>query len=128
MLPLLKQVVADIMATWGEIIQERTQLELLEKRGASTDDADKVEEYKQSLNRLIDRINGYIREVEDLGCFVEEFKRGVINFPSLYLGRKVFLCWCPGDPEVRYWHELDESYNERSVIRDRRDFLTANPR
>lgn len=124
MLPLLKQVVSDLMKTWTEIIHQRTRLELIEKRGT---ESDQIDELKQVLNRLIERINGYIREVEDLGCFVEEFKRGVINFPSLYLGRKVFLCWCPGDPEVRYWHELDESYNERSVIRDRRDFLTAGP-
>ena len=61
------------------------------------------------------KINSFIREVEELGCFVEEFKRGVVNFPSLYIGRKVFLCWNPGDPHVMYWHELDESYNERSL-------------
>ena len=72
---------------------------------------------------LIDRINGYIREIEDLGCFVQEFKRGVINFPTLYVGRKVFLCWRPGDEEVRYWHELDESFTERTPIRDFRDFF-----
>ena len=78
---------------------------------------------RRQLNLLIDRINGYIREIEDLGCFVQEFKRGVINFPTLYVGRKVFLCWRPGDEEVRYWHELDESFTERTPIRDFRDFF-----
>jgi hypothetical protein len=126
MLPLLQVIVRDVMKCWDSIIYKRSQLELLEKSLAATRESkweQQLQDLKIELNRLIDRINGYIREVEELGCFVEEFKRGVINFPSLYLGRKVFLCWTPGDPEVRYWHELDESYNERSLIREKRDFL-----
>ncbi len=130
MLPLLDQIVRDIMNTWTLILKRRSELESLEKspdpQQEKTRD-DEITELKADLNRLIDRINGYIREVEDLGCFVEEFKRGVINFPSLYIGRKVFLCWKPGDLQVMYWHELDESYNERSPIRDPRDFLLTRP-
>ncbi len=90
MLPLLERIVRDIMKTWEQIIQKRTELEYLEKSpeaAAATNREDQVQELKADLNRLIDRINGYIREVEELGCFVEEFKRGVINFPSLYIGR-----------------------------------------
>ncbi len=126
MLPLLARVVGDIVRVWDQIILKRTELECIEKNSDRTESAnrqDEVQEFKNELNRLIDRINGYIREIEDLGCFVQEFKRGVINFPSLYVGRKVFLCWKPGDGEVRHWHELDESYNERTPIRDYRDFF-----
>ncbi|MEE8143442.1 MAG: DUF2203 family protein, partial [Planctomycetota bacterium] len=86
-----------------------------------------IRDLKGELNRLIDLINGYIHEVESLGCFVEEFRRGVINFPSLFMGRKIFLCWKPGDAQVCYWHELDESYNERSQVRDLRDFQISRP-
>jgi hypothetical protein len=127
MLPLLGKIVRDITSTWEQIIQKRTELECLEKNPESTgsEQRDEIMELKGDLNRLIDKINGYIREIEELGCFVEEFKRGVINFPSLYVGRKVFLCWKPGDGEVRFWHELDESYSERTPIRDCRHFLVS---
>ena len=127
MLPLLDKIVRDIMATWDEIIRKRTELECLEKNPDGVSVLDEAQGLKSDLNRLIDRINSYIREVEQLGCFVEEFKRGIVNFPSLYVGRKVFLCWKPGEPEVHHWHELDESYNERSMIRDARDFLVTRP-
>lgn len=126
MLPLLERVVSDIVDVWDGIIQKRTELECLEKNPIRVDEASvavDAQDLKLELNLLIDRINGYIREIEDLGCFVQEFKRGVINFPTLYVGRKVFLCWRPGDEEVRYWHELDESFTERTPIRDFRDFF-----
>jgi hypothetical protein len=135
MLPLLRQIVLDIVTNWELIIYKRTELECLEKGVDSSGTGIKPEEretsllsLKQELNYLIDRINNYIREVEDLGCFVEEFKRGIVNFPSLYNGRKVFLCWNPEEAAVGHWHELDESYNDRVLIRDSSDFLYQKPR
>ncbi|HNR99807.1 MAG TPA: DUF2203 family protein, partial [Planctomycetota bacterium] len=78
MLPLLRHIVRDIMEHWNLIIGKRAELEALEKapRSAAVDEP-KAQEVKQDLNLLIDKINHYIKEVESLGCFVEEFKRGI---------------------------------------------------
>ena len=135
MLPLLRQIVHDIMSHWEKIIQKRTQLECMEKgvdpsgKGGAPKGhtGELAQSLKFELNYLIDKINNYIREVEELGCFVEEFKRGIVNFPSLYNGRKVFLCWKPEEPTVSHWHELDETYNDRVPIRDAREFLVQKP-
>ncbi len=128
MLPLLRQIVADIMTHWEQIIAKRTELECLEKElqaGSLQRDGERgrVGDLKANLNYLIDKINNYIREVEELGCFVEEFRRGIINFPSLFHGRKVFLCWNPEDSDVAHWHELDETFKDRVRIRDAAEFL-----
>jgi hypothetical protein len=135
MLPLLRHIVRDIVTSWEQIIYKRTELECLEKgvepasACPSPDPREStLENLKQDLNYLIDRINSYIREVEDLGCFVEEFKRGIINFPCLLNGRKVFLCWKPDEERVSHWHELDECFNDRSQIRDATGFLCQKPR
>ena len=134
MLPLLRHIVEDITANWEKIIFKRAQLERTEKghgtleTAASREGRDhSVQALKCELNQLIDKINSYIREVEELGCFVEEFKRGIVNFPSLYCGRKVFLCWKPDESMVAHWHELDETFNDRVPIRDVRDFLYRSP-
>ena len=104
MLPLLRQIVRDIMEHWNLIIAKRAELESIEKGTPVTAAGPevKLQEVKQELNYLIDKINQYIKEVEGLGCFVEEFKRGIINFPSLYHGRKIFLCWHPGEEHVAF--------------------------
>lgn len=135
MLPLLRRIVIDIMSNWEQIISKRTELECLEKEfqgsnGGRMSDFDRfqsVGDLKADLNYLIDKINNYIREVEDLGCFVEEFRRGIINFPSLFHGRKIFLCWKPDENEIAHWHELDETFKDRVKIRDVGEFLYQKP-
>lgn len=128
MLPLLRHIVRDIMEHWNLIIGKRAELEALEKMARSVvADETKAQDVKHDLNHLIDKINHYIKEVESLGCFVEEFKRGIINFPSLYHGRKVFLCWRPDEDLVCHWHELDETFSDRVKIMDTGDFLVDRP-
>ena len=130
MLPLLRRIVGDIMDHWNLIISKRAELEALETlpdEGPNSPQNGTLHEVKQELNAMIDKINQYIKEVEGLGCFVEEFKRGIINFPTLYHGRKVFLCWHPGEEGVLHWHELDETFSDRARIKDDSDFLLEKP-
>lgn len=128
MLPLLTCIVKSIVGTWDEIIQLRQKLEYAEKGAPiAVENRWNPEEIKEYLNHLIDKVNGYIHEVEDLGCFVQEFKRGIINFPTLCNGRKVFLCWVLGEDAVVHWHELDESFADRTRIVRLSDFLVKAP-
>jgi len=111
MLPLLRNIVNDIVITWEQIVQLRTETEpTLNFKKVETSPSSKEE-----LNHFVDKINAYIKEVEDLGCLVEEF-RGIINIPSLFHGRKVFLCWTLKEERVSYWHEIDETFDSRVDI------------
>ncbi len=128
--PLLRRITRDISSKWGQIITERSRLEEAEK--AVQPDSELVTKIKEDLNYQIDKINFHIKEVEDLGCFVEEFMRGIINFPAYYLGdnngsRKVFLCWQQDESKVEYWHELNEGFSNRRRIKVYSSFLPYIP-
>ena len=125
MLPLLKSIVIDVMEHWNVILAKREEVDKLKKQAPGSAE---LKETKVELNSFIDKINGYIKEIENLGCLVEEFKRGIINFPSLYHGRKVFLCWKPDEKEVNHWHELDETFSSRVKIKDPSEFLIEKPK
>ena len=128
MLPLLRIIIRDITTHWERIIYKRTELETLEKDPLIRPSIEKaIQAIKGELNYLLDKINHYIKEVEDLGCYVEEFKRGIVNIPTLYHGRKVFLCWKCDEDEVAYWHKLDVGFSDRVRIRDPKTFLGMQP-
>ena len=41
---------------------------------------------------------------------------GLIDFPTTFEGRWVFICWQRGESEVEYWHELEGGYAGRQKI------------
>ncbi len=66
------------------------------------------------LKELIDGIQG-------LGCLVKDLDIGLIDFPSLYRGEEVYLCWKLGEDGIAFWHGVEEGYSGRKPID--REFL-----
>ncbi len=72
----------------------------------------KFGDLKGEIVRLIHRI-------ETFGCIVKDIDLGLVDFPSRREETAVYLCWKAGEPEVAFWHELDEGFQDRKPI----DFL-----
>lgn len=41
---------------------------------------------------------------------------GLVDFPTRYEGRTVYLCWQRGEPEIAAWHEVDGGYAGRRPL------------
>lgn len=115
MLPLLRSITANIKDMWQTLLTKKQAKEMLEKKEGVA--PEEIDELKLDMNNDIDRMNAYIQEIEKLGGYVEEFNRGIINFPILVHQRRVFLCVKPTEEEdVLYYHDLDEVYQDRRLI------------
>lgn len=125
MIPLLKAIVGDIVSRWEIYLLRKAELQRLKNLSRAGERIERLEirRVKEELSYLLDKIADYEGELEELGCVMEEYGRGIINFPSFYDGRKVFLCWRYGEERIRYWHELDEGCEARVEIRDYSKFL-----
>lgn len=112
-LPLVRRIMDDLVQTWEVILGARARLESVEMQSPGRERDDATADLTEELNRNIERINGYIAEVEALGGMVQEFRRGVVNFPVLHDDRVVMACWSVGSERIDAWHELHETYQER---------------
>ena len=43
-------------------------------------------------------------------------EHGIVDFPSTWRGRWVFLCWQRGEPRVSVWHELHTGFAGRRTL------------
>ncbi len=104
-LPLVKKIVKDILDTSKEI-------KLL------ADDLDGKIEDDPRAKKMIDNINGFIGELEEIGCFYKDFSftLGLVDFPALINGRDVLLCWRSDEEEIIYYHNIDDGYTGRKLI------------
>jgi len=57
-----------------------------------------------------------IQQVEEFGCVLKDLDIGLIDFPTLFRGREVYLCWKLGEPSIAFWHGTDEGFAGRKAI------------
>jgi hypothetical protein len=66
--------------------------------------------------RALERISDSVEAIQEMGVLVKDLDIGLCDFPYCYNGRIVYLCWKLGEPEIRYWHEIEDGYAGRRPI------------
>ena len=116
-LPLVRRIVADLMAEYPRWRAAVAQFELL-TGGARADWGETGEQVaaRDAVTAAATRINAYLKELEAVGCVFKGFDAGLVDFYSLRDDRPVFLCWRMGEDRISHWHELDAGFGGRQPI------------
>ena len=102
-LPLVRKIVEDVVEQhrrWRETILE---LDLVASTARIDAPRQRGEELERQALALARELDGYQRELEDLGIQLKDRRLGLVDFPSEMGGRPVLLCWRLGEPEVQFW-------------------------
>jgi len=57
-----------------------------------------------------------MESVQEIGCVVKDLDIGLIDFPTLFRGVEVYLCWKLDEPGIAFWHGVDEGFRGRKAI------------
>ena len=116
-LPLVRSIVTDVVTEFARMRDAGRERRALEVESAGNPNAKGlIENLKSEVNERSVRIDGYLKELSDLGVEVKDLERGLIDFPSERGGRQIFLCWELGETAVAQWHGVDETYKERRPV------------
>jgi hypothetical protein len=115
-LPLVSRIVDDLVRahrSWEDKVREFE----LATVGSSPEKPDAMAELLQiETQRLAVEIEGYIAELAALGVACKSMDTGLVDFPGLRDGKRMYYCWMLGEPKVQYWHELDAGFVGRQKI------------
>jgi hypothetical protein len=56
-----------------------------------------------------------------MGVLVKDLDTGLVDFPTLFRGVEVYLCWKLGENGIEFWHGVEEGFRGRKSIDQ--DFL-----
>jgi hypothetical protein len=115
-LPLVVKIVEDVVRQhrrWRDAILE---LDLAASAATTDENRARTEALEHEGLALAREIDGYQRELEELGIQLKDRRLGLVDFPSEMAGRRVLLCWRLGEPEVQFWHEADAGYAARQPL------------
>lgn len=43
-------------------------------------------------------------------------EHGLVDFPTTWEGRWIYLCWRRGEPALQFWHEVDSGFSGRQPL------------
>jgi hypothetical protein len=79
-------------------------------------DRDRSLELKQRRDTIAQKLRETINQVQEFGCVIKDLDIGLLDFPTLFRGREVYLCWKLGEPAISFWHGVDEGFAGRKAI------------
>jgi len=77
---------------------------------------EQVIERRSLRNSSAARLRSAIEEVQELGCVIKDLDIGLVDFPTFFRGVEVYLCWKLGEPDIAFWHGMDEGFRGRKAI------------
>ena len=57
-----------------------------------------------------------VDELEADGIVLRDLAQGLVDFPAEKDGEVVYLCWQFGEPEVAFWHRVEEGFAGRQPL------------
>ncbi len=120
LIPEVDRLLREAVRLKAEYAEAETALRSLSERvmmmgGISLDRAAAIEMRKRH-NNAGSQLKAAIEGVQEYGCIVKDLDMGLIDFPTLFRGVEVYLCWKLGEPGIEFWHGVDEGFRGRKPI------------
>jgi hypothetical protein len=112
--PLVEQILENIRRLKGasESVIRREQLD--------ADAPNLMDRLRQDTEvaKLIGQVQGWVDEINAYGCRCKGVEQGLVDFPCMIGAEVVFLCWQLGEPNVGFWHRIEDGFAGRKPLLD----------
>ena len=98
----LHEEMSDLARAIGMEVSSLSPEELLQQRPAA--------------RVLVEELDAIVHEIEESGAHLKDVQLGLVDFPSERDGEVVYLCWQFGEPEVAFWHRIDDGFAGRQRL------------
>lgn len=115
-LPLVRRIAQDIVthyAEWQGLVQA---FELANVQSTGEQPDPEAERLAREVQRVATQIEGFVRELTEIGVEVKSLETGLLDFPGELDGRPAYFCWLHGERAVTHWHELDAGFSGRQPL------------
>ena len=72
---------------------------------------------------LVEELDAVVHEIEASGAHLKDVQLGLVDFPTVMDGERVYLCWQFGESEIGFWHRIEDGFARRRPLPG-----TARPR
>lgn len=120
LLPQVETAIRQAIAAQAEYREAESASQDFQRRvmleGGMRVDHGKLLERKQRRETSAQHLKQALEKIHEYGCLVKDLEIGLIDFPTLFNGEEVYLCWKLGEPAIQFWHGVEEGFRGRKAI------------
>jgi hypothetical protein len=115
--PLVERLVQE-RRSYVALGAELEEVQALVAGNGGSLDPGRVGELQEAVARAAAGLAAIVGQINELGVQVKDLDRGLVDFPSRHPenGDTVLLCWELGEPDVGYWHGLEDGFAGRKPL------------
>ena len=125
LIPMLDRLLREAIALKADYEEAERQVQSFSEHvmmmGGVAVDRARVLELRKRREAQAAALRRSIEQILESGCQIKDLDIGLIDFPTLFRGDEVYLCWKLGESAIEFWHGLDEGFRGRKEIDQ--DFL-----
>lgn len=88
----------------------------IQTMGGVSVDRESVRQLQESRTAAAQSLAQWLQALNELGVQVKDLGTGLVDFPTLYRGEEVLLCWRLGEAAIGYWHGVEDGFRGRKRI------------
>jgi hypothetical protein len=109
LLPHLAPALVELREKYERAALIRTKMEQLAARNGWSEEREQWSQTLARVSTLLERLTDWEIELKDVAT-------GLVDFPTIIEGRDAYLCWRLGEPEVAYWHFVEDGFAGRKPL------------
>jgi hypothetical protein len=125
LLPVVEKLLREAVALKTRYEELQGALSAFNQRvmmtGGMVVDRETVIKNRQRRDECGQKLKSVIEEIQASGCLIKDLDIGLVDFPTMFHGREVYLCWKLGEKGINFWHGTDEGFAGRKPVDQ--DFL-----
>ena len=109
LLPHVAPLLVELREKFEEAIEAR---ELIAQASAGNGWSAK----RDRMSRTMARVQELLERLQEWQIELKDISTGLIDFPTIVEGRDAYLCWRLGEPEVAWWHFVEDGFAGRKPL------------
>ena len=120
LLPQVSRLIQDAVSLKPVCQEAEDSIQALSQKvmlyGGIIVDRERALAVKQRRDESLEKLKTAVEGIQETGCIVKDLEKGLVDFPTLFRGQEVYLCWKMDEPAIRFWHGIEEGFAGRKQI------------
>lgn len=113
-LTLVSPIASDIVSKMNQAKRLHEEVKI-QRESTQTNEVELLERLRYA-EKLLNEVEYHMKELESVGALLKDLALGLVDFPCLYGGRVIYLCWMLGEKTIGAWHEVDRGFSDRKPV------------